>query len=502
MSNLTINRIGTEAQADSAWHDEDIEASRFSSLDVRPSPTRWRGRDLLGAALAGLAALGGWIILLVVFWVAARITENAYPPAPGWVVFWQTLLALTASTPLVMAVIGAAVWVYERRIYALRAGVIRDKLMNPVPAHLIHQLTLPSYYALFERAALLERDVAPYRSYRGVESLSLSTSAAKPEEPRKALESLAPVPTIAPSPAWIDEILATEAHIILAGRSGSGKTITAEALLARAIDRGDSVMIIDPHAAPNKWHGVATIGAARDYDAIRSALRALEHEMTERYAALARGEKIEPAALVIIDEVPAIAGALGSDWKQFGTRLGSEARKIGIRLALLTQSPLVEDIGMNSVMRRNFAIVGLDMASIRVLLRDEVDASVRRSILDALEGERYPAVREIAGQFHILDRRGLDRIRPTLSPNVWRLNACPEALTGATQTDRRSDSDIHRLKALIRQGMTRDAARAAGYEFDNTDWTKARAEVAAEDVLYGRMERGASYADNLKGKTV
>ncbi|OYT68968.1 MAG: hypothetical protein CFK52_14220, partial [Chloracidobacterium sp. CP2_5A] len=190
-----------------------------------------------------------------------------------------------------------------RRIYARRANVIRDKLMNPVPAHLINQLTLPSYYALFERAAALEREVAPYRAYRGVESLSLSASAAKPsgEEARKALESVV-TPAIERLDDWVTDVAAREAHILVSGKTASGKTTTGAALLARRIDAGDAICVIDPHHEPGKWWGIDAIGAGRDYAAIGAALDALDAEMTERYRRLADGEPPGQRLTVLIDE--------------------------------------------------------------------------------------------------------------------------------------------------------------------------------------------------------
>lgn len=200
-----------------------------------------------------------------------------------------------------------------------------------------------------------------------------------------------------PASVWLDDVLTLEAHLLLAGKTACGKTTTAEALLATAIDAGDETLIIDPHYAPGKWHGVEAVGAGRDYEAIRRALRAIEAEMTARYAALATGETPATRTLVIIDEVPSIAAMLGNDWKQFATRLGSKARKIGIRLLLITQSPLVQDVNVNSMMKRNFGVIGLDLPVIREMLRDEPDHNLRRAILDRLEGERYPALYERLG---------------------------------------------------------------------------------------------------------
>ncbi|MCS6888648.1 MAG: hypothetical protein NZQ09_10595 [Chloroflexus sp.] len=351
--------------------------------------------------------------------------------------------------------------------------------------------------------AALEREVAPYRAYRGVESLSLSAGQSRPagSEPPALVAS---VPVDLPA-QWLAEALASEAHLLLAGKTNCGKTTTAEALLATAIDRGELVAVIDPHAEPGKWHGVAAIGAARNYEAIRQALAAIEAEMTARYAALAAGEPVGGPVVVVIDEAPAIASTLGPDWRRFATRLGSEARKIGIRLLLLTQSPLVQDLGVNTVMRRNFGVIGLDMASIRLMLRDEPDGALKRAILDRLEGEPYPALREGAGQFRILDRAGLDRIRPSRAPLVWRpVLSAGQSLDATERADGRTDADgtdgFDRLKALIRAGLTRDEARARGYEFANDDWSRARKAVEEEiAVLNGLLV--ASHPDGLQGNT-
>lgn len=484
MSNLTINRIGPEAQADSAWHDEDLEAARFAPLDVRPA--RMRGRDALGMALAGMVALGGWLVLLLVFALAAWVTERAEPPAPGWALFWRALLAGTASTPLAMAVVGLVMWAYERRTAVRRASIIRDRLMNPVPAHVLDRMTLPSYYALFERAAALERDVAPYRAYRGVESLSLSAGQSRPAAAGEPPALPASVPVDAPD-VWIDAVLATEAHLMLAGKTNCGKTTTAEALLAAAIDAGDLVAILDPHAAPGKWHGAPAIGAGRDYEAIRQALAAMEAEMNRRYAALAAGEPLGQPVLIVIDEAPAIAAALGAEWRRFATRLGSEARKIGIRLLLITQSPLVQDLNINTMMRRNFGVIGLDLASIRLMVQSEPDGAARRAILDRLEGERYPALYERYGQFRILDRTGIDRIRPTRTPRVWRLVSSPAALPATGDAgDGDAQGDEAALLAVLRKlrsaGVTRDEARALGVEFRNELWALAAPRDDAQDA--------------------
>jgi len=473
MSNVTINRIGEEAQADSAWHDEDIEARRFTAFDVRPRPFAPRVRDAATLALL-------WLALLGVFWFGGWWSDREF--AHGWRAFWQTLLVIAAVLPLLLVIGLAIAWWRERTVYLARARLTRDRLMNPIPADLAASLSPRDYLAILERMAALEAAVAPYRVYRGVESVSVHAPGA-PAAPQARSEEGAPVE---PPDLWLPGVL-SEAHLMLAGRTRCGKTTTAEALLAHVIDAGEAVMVIDPHWQPGKWHAADAIGAGRDYAAIRRALKALEAEMTARYRRLANGEPVGEPATVVIDEAPAIAGELAGDWKALATRLGSEARKARIRLILLTQSPLVEDLGVNGVMRRNFTIIGLDMESARLMLRG-ADAATRQAILARLEGEPYPALREAQGIFRVLERRGIDRIAPRSAPRVWRLSVCDDASNGeiaAHQTDRRAD--VARLAALIRQGVTREEARQRGFEFDNNDWALARQQVEREDLLHALL---------------
>lgn len=488
MSNLTINRIGPEAQADSAWHDEDVEAQRFARLDVTP---RARGSWGDVVVMCGLSlALAG------VFYGAAWYTERQFPPDEGWLLLWRFLIVVFSLTPAALIALEAVARWRERQAYVARVRLARDRLMNPVPADMLAQMTPAEYIRILELHAALERDVAPHRAYRGVESLSISAPAAGRADAARAPEPPAPEAPEDPPHVWLDDVLALEAHLMLAGKTACGKTVTAEALLATAIDAGDHVLVIDPHGAPGKWHGVEAIGAGRDYEAIRRALRAIEDEMTRRYEALRRGEPAGGGALIIIDEVPSIAAMLGGDWKQFATRLGSEARKIGIRLLLITQSPLVQDVNINSVMKRNFGVLGLDLPVIREMLRDERDAAKKRAILDALEGERYPALYDRLGEFRILSRSGIQRIKPYRAPNVWRPSVREPASaseTGALRTDGRADATLERLAALIRSGMTREEARAQGYEFANDDWTRARRAVEADECLRDLLASRASH---------
>ncbi|MCS7001035.1 MAG: type IV secretory system conjugative DNA transfer family protein [Candidatus Kapabacteria bacterium] len=476
MKNSTFHSLRGNAQ-ERTWHDEDDEAGRFARLDQPPWPARShvRGQDAIGLLFAGGSA---WLLMLIVFWAAARLTESGYPIEIGWLVFWRSLLALTAITPLVSFAAWIFLTVRERLAYVERIRLIRDRMMNPIPVHLLSRLTLAEYAHFYERALAHEESIAPFQIYRGVEEVHVN-AVRGPSAPGGG-GMLSPSLLIDPVEIWIDDVARREAHILLAGKTASGKTTTGAALLARRIDAGDYVLVIDPHAEPGKWWGIDTVvGAGRDYEAIGVALAALEREMDRRYRQLSEGLPIGSRLTVLIDEAPAISDALDKRWKSLTTRLGSEARKVGIAMIMLSQSPLVEDLQLNSIMRRNYSIIGLDMPSIRQMVR-EARIADKEALLEALEGRPYPALREIDGVFRICDRSGIERIRPTRPPAVWsvpRLPIPPERPKWDTDNEQEL---LELLTKLRRAGVTREQAREAGFQFDNTLWTRAGELLALE----------------------
>jgi hypothetical protein len=216
---------------------------------------------------------------------------------------------------------------------------------------------------------------------------------------------------------WTDQA----PHLMVAGRTDSGKTTTVEAVLARRILAGDLALVIDPHYQAGKWLGAAAIGGGRDYQACYQAFDAIRAMLDLRYQAYNAGTQTEQfkRVTIVVDEVPAIIAhaqghskALYERWLLFATSLGSEARKVRISIILLTQSPLVRDIGISSAMRDNFIRIALGDTAAE-LLREEPNAAHKQALLELLRGRPYPAAMEYRNNWYALRNDDIRQLTQT-----------------------------------------------------------------------------------------
>lgn len=229
-------------------------------------------------------------------------------------------------------------------------------------------------------------------------------------------------------------------HLMVAGRTESGKTTTVEAILARRIMAGDLILVVDPHYQAGKWLGATAVGGGRDYATCYQTFDAVRALLDLRYKAFDAGTRTDDfrRITIVVDEVPAIIAhaqatskALYERWLLFATSLGSEARKVRISIVLLTQSPLVRDIGISSAMRENFTRIALgDTAA--DLLREESNATHKQALLDLLRGRPYPAAMEYRNNWYALRN---DDIRQLAQTNGAAPRA-PTLLVAAPQQQR------------------------------------------------------------------
>jgi hypothetical protein len=147
-------------------------------------------------------------------------------------------------------------------------------------------------------------------------------------------------------------------HLMILGETGSGKSTICKYLVSQV---NAPCLIIDPHASPIDWRGFVVTGSGRNYGDIATEFERLANLMQIRYEARDKGiSQFEPL-IVIIDEFPAIASSLGKGATDTVKLLAREARKVSIRMCLLSQGAEVKTLGLEGEgsIRECFAMLRL-----------------------------------------------------------------------------------------------------------------------------------------------
>ncbi len=137
-------------------------------------------------------------------------------------------------------------------------------------------------------------------------------------------------------------------HTLLIGASGDGKSTLAMHLARLSGDENTRICVIDPHAKPDDWQGLAVIGRGRNYGEIAEVMEAQIEEMNRRYELRAIGKPTGHRLIIITDEFPAIAASeeasdIAPEWMK---TLGREARKVDIFMVVLVQGTEVKALGI------------------------------------------------------------------------------------------------------------------------------------------------------------
>jgi hypothetical protein len=179
-------------------------------------------------------------------------------------------------------------------------------------------------------------------------------------------------------------------HLMILGETGSGKSTICKYLVSQV---NAPCLIIDPHAAPTDWRGFTVTGSGRNYEAIATEFERLANLMQIRYEARDKGiSQFEPL-IVIIDEFPAIASSLGKGATDTVKLLAREARKVSIRMCLLSQGAEVKTLGLEGEgsIRECFAMLRLGNFALSHAksLKDKgiseaIDSQDRPAMLDQL----------------------------------------------------------------------------------------------------------------------
>lgn len=505
MSNQkTILPLGSAAQADN-WDHHRLDYIRPDQQDMlirgRMSAREMIAAGIVGGGMASGLALLLWIVKVWNCWAQTWdvTTECRIASGLGW--FYIIALVIVAVGAVVIFLFGSIV---RMRAEYLRVTITRDRYSNPVSALVIHQQGQRAAAGYFLAAQKAEIAMAPHKQYpAGLDALSINNAAAP------AL--LAPVsedggPLIIDDRDWLDWIDETP-HLMIAGATNAGKTTLAEALLAQRAARGELLYILDPHYQPGKWCGLPATGGGRGFGTVLTALGYVLEEMDRRYKDFDQGKKASDfdRLTVLVDEVPGIVeycydgkSLVDRRWHSFAKQLGSEARKVGISVILLTQSPNVEDILLNGRMRKNFTRIALG-DEIPALLAEEKEPKRRRALSDLLRGRQFAAAMEYRGEVHVLNT---DRVpamatrpvahlaQPWQPPTRVAVSASEQTHSAvhvsiavpSPQTDRQTGKlSATRKQALIKairdSGKTRHEARielaSMGEGLDNDDWATA-----------------------------
>jgi hypothetical protein len=177
---------------------------------------------------------------------------------------------------------------------------------------------------------------------------------------------------------------------MLLGSTGDGKSTLAKHLAANCTAY---TIVIDPHAAPDDWGNLPVFGASRNYAEIALIMGLILQLMQRRYDARSKGAKQFEPIIIICDEYPAIiasleAGKVASSWMKLISR---EARKVAIRLVVLTQSPEVKAIGLEGEgsVRENFCFVRLGEFALdhaKSLKNDAIKSAIEQADRPAMLG--------------------------------------------------------------------------------------------------------------------
>ncbi len=208
--------------------------------------------------------------------------------------------------------------------------------------------------------------------------------------PKREIQVQAPVE--APAPVKFADVkqALSKPHCMLLGSTGDGKSTLAKHLAANCTAY---TIVIDPHAAPDDWGNLPVFGAGRKYGEIAKIMAVTLELLQVRFDARDRGVKQFEPIIIICDEYPAIiasseAGKVASSWMKLISR---EARKVSIRLVVLTQSPEVKAIGLEGEgsVRDNFCFIRLGEFALdhaKSLKDEQIKSSVENADRPAMLG--------------------------------------------------------------------------------------------------------------------
>lgn len=175
-------------------------------------------------------------------------------------------------------------------------------------------------------------------------------------------------PQLLPGQTPIDLLTALDSvqRCLLVGASDSGKTTLLRWLVQRR-SQSSKVIVIDPHAYPDKWPGCIVVGSGRSYPEIDRALQALVRLMTKRYDEIGKGIVVEQGhsrITILIDEWRAIVYNVKGASEAIKALL-TESRKAAFSVFVASHSDRAKPLGLEGEydLKDGFAIVRLSVVN-------------------------------------------------------------------------------------------------------------------------------------------
>jgi energy-coupling factor transporter ATP-binding protein EcfA2 len=169
-------------------------------------------------------------------------------------------------------------------------------------------------------------------------------------------------PLSLPAQTQVDLLAALDnvQRCLIVGASDSGKTTLLQWLIYRRLHTS-KVIVIDPHAYPDKWRDGVVVGAGRNYAEIERALEALVRLMTKRYDEIGQGIVVEqghPRITILIDEWRAIVYNVKTASDAIKALL-TESRKAAFSVFVATHSDRAKPLGLEGEydLKDGFAVV-------------------------------------------------------------------------------------------------------------------------------------------------
>lgn len=418
MSNLTVNRQGPEVQLDRELDYHEKMGRSFVEADPWRPSQRTQAKEIVAL---GLVLGVVWIIVLLVlmgirgyfcYYGCGATYEGMAANGLWWLWLSAPVIGLTAWA-------GVAIFnvLNRSRAEAARMSVTRDRYGNPVGAGLVLAKSYEQAAAELALATRAEVEMAPHKIYRGIDSLSVSYNSAAGKGPAAAELMLAEdAPNVGPlSVAEWNALIDKAPHVMLAAKTGGGKSTMARFILRPRLENEELLFIIDPHWAPSNWNGLPGVGAGEDWGAIAVAFDQIVEEYHRRLAEFSAGKATSEFTrlTVLVDEVAITKLAFDKSgkqnaWTRFVSVLGSGARKVRVSVVLMTQSTNVADLGVSGPLRENYTRIALDARTIRQLIEDDGSKERREALYATLPSQGdFPAATEVNGEVFFLDRSNI-----------------------------------------------------------------------------------------------